>query len=629
MPGTDHSLLFHGETFAVLNPAGDITGARGALPEGLFVRDARHLSRWQLTVDGATPDVLAPGVLVPHVGRSEPPPHTVAREQQVRADGVLEDRIRVVGNRAEQETVRLALTVDADFTDLFELRSDHRWYEKAHAVRTREVHPDGVEFGYRRREWRSATVITASPAPDAVEETGSGARRLVWLLELPPHGTAELLLRVEARPYDAPDHTVLPTPDDEVPLRAGEAVWPELRRACEQGLADLSRLLIPAQGPEGEALRIPAAGVPWFLSLLARHALITSLFALPYRPSLAAATLPALAATQATETDRTRGAQPGKIVHEVRNGELAHFEQVPYGRYYGSVDSTPLFLMLLGAYTDATHDDKPARRLERHARSAVTWMLEHGGLEDRGYLVYRADEGGLANQSWKDSPGAVCFASGERARGAIAAAAPQGYAYAALRAVAALARTVWEDGTYADRLDGLAADLRERFVRDFWLPAEDFPALALDGSGTRVDALASDAGHLLWCGLLDEERGVRVGRRLLKSDFFSGWGIRTLATGQPAYHPLSYHRGSVWPHDSAIAALGLARYGLRDEAATLARALTSLAEHTAYRLPELTAGYARPDHPDPVPYPHACSPQSWAAAAPLALVSAVTGPAPA
>ncbi|MQY11529.1 hypothetical protein SRB5_16480 [Streptomyces sp. RB5] len=624
MNGFDHRLLFHGETFAVVSPAGDITGERGPLPGGLFVRDGRHLSRWQLTVDGATPDVLAPGVLVPHLGRSEPPPHTVTREQTVRADGVLEERIRVDGNRAEAETVRLALTVDADFADLFELRSDHRVYDKAHAVRTRQALPDGVEFGYRRREWRAATVVTADPAPDAVEETGSGARRLVWLLELGPHGTAELVIRVEARPFDAPDHTVVGPQADDLPL-AGPEAWPELLRACERGLDDLSRLLIPAQGPEGEALRVPAAGVPWFLSLLGRHALITSLFALPYRPALAAATLPALAATQATAEDRTRGAEPGKIVHEVRHGELAHFEQVPYGRYHGSVDSTPLFLMLLGAYTESTRDDKHARRLEKHARAAVSWMFAYGGLDDRGYLVYRADEGGLANQSWKDSPGAICFASGERARGAIAAASPQGYAYAALTATARLARTVWDDAGYADLLEGAARELRERFVRDFWLDDRDFPALALDGSGARVDALASDAGHLLWCGLLDRERGERVGRRLTKSDFFSGWGIRTLATGQAAYHPLSYHRGSVWPHDTAITALGLARYGLRAEATALARAVTSLAEHSAYRLPELIGGYARPDHPAPVPYPHACSPQSWAAATPLALLTAVGG----
>lgn len=283
-------------------------------------------------------------------------------------------------------------------------------------------------------------------------------------------------------------------------------------------------LQVPATGPDGERLSVPGAGVPWFLTLLGRDALLTSLFALPYRPGLAAATLPVLAATQATESTEDAVAQPGKIVHEVRHGELAHFGQVPFARYYGSVDATPLFLVLLGAYTDRTGDVATARRLEPHARAAVSWMLDHGGLTSRGYLVYRADRGGLANQNWKDSPGAICSADGSRPTGPVTAAGAQGYAYDALRRTAALARTAWDDPVYADLLEQAATDLRDRFQRDFWMADRAFPALALDGDGRHVDALASDAGHLLWSGLLDKEYGEVVGRRLLEPDFFSGWG---------------------------------------------------------------------------------------------------------
>ncbi|NGN65184.1 aminotransferase [Streptomyces sp. A7024] len=633
MTSAEHRHLFHGGTFAAIGPAGDITGARAALPDGLFIRDARHLSRWQLTVDGATPEVLVPAgpgtapaaesVLTPASSRTDPPAHTLFRELRVTA-GALLDRIRVVSNRPDAETVRLALTVDADFADQFELRGDHRLYEKPAAVRGREVLPDGVEFRYRRRDWHARTVITADPPPAAVEETGSGARRLVWELDLEPHGSTELNLRAEAHPHDAPDPALLPESGSAPPELHAAGAPPRLARACRQGLADLSGLLIPARGPDDEVVRVPAAGVPWFLALFGRHALLTSLFALPHWPAPATATLLALAATQATEHDPARSAQPGKIVHEVRHGELAHFGQVPYGRYYGSVDATPLFLVLLGEVTARTGDDKPARRLERHARAAVDWMLRDGGLEDRGYLYYRADEGGLANQSWKDSPGAICYANGERARGAVAAAAPQGYAYAALRHAARLARTIWDDEAWADRLTTTAAALRARFVRDFWLPDADFPALALDGDGTPVDALGSDAGHLLWSGLLEAEQARRVGRRLLEPDFFSGWGVRTLAAGQAAYHPLSYHRGSVWPHDNAMLALGLAQYGMEEEARVVANAVADLAAASDnYRLPEVIAGYPRTDDAGPVPYPHACSPQSWSAAAPLALLTAV------
>ncbi|MBB0244793.1 aminotransferase [Streptomyces alkaliphilus] len=632
MTVTHHRLLVHNGTFALLGPSGDITGARGALPDGLFTRDARHLSRWQLTVDGTTPTVLVPTtggsgetascVLAPPGGRGEPPAVTVFREQTVTA-GTLVERIRLVSNRATSGRTMVALTVDADFADQFELRSDHRWYDKPHAVRSRETLPDGVAFGYRRREWHSRTVVSAEPAPDAVEDTGSGARRLVWLLESAPRGSAELVLRVAAHPHGAPGPA---TGSDDFPAAgtlpsAGPGMG-SLDRACARGVADLAALRIPAEGPDGTIHRVPAAGVPWFLTLMGRHALFTSLLALPHLPQPAAATLPALAATRATQEDPARIAQPGKIVHEVRHGELAHFGQVPYARYYGAVDSTPLFLVLLDEHARVTGDTGPARALEGDARAAVEWMFRHGGLDGYGYLVYHPDEGGLANQSWKDSPDAICFADGTPARGAITSAAAQGYAWDALRRTAGLARRVWGDPGWAERLESAARDLRERFLADFWMPEHDFPALALDGTGRRVDALASDAGHLLWSGILDAERAVAVGRRLLEPDFFSGWGVRTLAAGQDAYHPLAYHRGGVWPHDNAVLALGLARYGLRAEGDRLLSGLMALAERHHHRLPEVVAGYGREECPEPVPYPYACSPQAWAAAAPLALLTA-------
>ncbi|MFD7435773.1 glycogen debranching N-terminal domain-containing protein [Streptomyces sp. NPDC059861] len=640
-----HHLLVHGGTFAAVGDGGDISGVRGgSSPDGLFVRDARHLSRWQLTVDGAVPEALTPVadgdtarcVLVPRGGRQEPAAYAVFREQAV-GDSSFVELLRVSGNRPVPVTVRLALTVDADFTDQFELRSDHRTYAKAGAVRSRQAVAGGVEFTYRRGRWRSCTTVTADPAPDAVEETGTGARRLVWNVDLAPHGTATLTLRVIARPHGEKRALRVPRSpaavNDQLLAMEGAFVegvafptgWPELAAACARGLADLAALQVPATGPDGEELRVPAAGAPWFLTLLGRDALLTSLFALPYRPRLASATLPALAATQATATEPASVAQPGKIVHEVRHGELAHFGQVPYGRYYGSVDATPLFLVLLGAYVEQTADTTLARRLEPHARAAVGWMLDHGGLTSRGYLVYRADQGGLANQNWKDSPGAICSADGSRPAGPLMAAGAQGYAYDALRRTAWLARTVWDDRTYAALLEQAAGDLRDRFQRDFWMPDRSFPALALDGDGRRLDALASDAGHLLWSGLLDKEYGETVGRRLLEPDFFSGWGVRTLAAGQPAYHPLSYHRGSVWPHDNALIALGLARYGLHDEARTVAHALVDAATATGHRLPEVVAGYGRDTHAEPVPYPHACVRESRAAAAPLALLTAVGG----
>ncbi|MBB0232259.1 amylo-alpha-1,6-glucosidase, partial [Streptomyces calidiresistens] len=632
MTVTHHRLLVHNGTFALLGPSGDVTGARGPLPDGLFTRDARHLSRWQLTVDGTTPTVLVPTthgsggtascVLAPPGSRGEPPAHTVFREQTVTA-GTLVERIRVVGNRATRDRMLIALTVDADFADQFELRSDHRWYAKPHAVRTRETLPDGVAFGYRRREWHSRTVVSAEPAPDAVEDTGSGARRLVWRVELEPRGEVELVLRVAAHPHGAPG------PAEGADDLTGTGTLPSagpgretLDRACARGLADLAALRIPAEGPDGTVHRVPAAGVPWFLTLLGRHALFASLLALPHRPQPAAATLAALAGTQATEEDPARLAQPGKIVHEVRHGELAHFGEVPYARYHGAVDSTPLFLVLLDEHARVTGDPTTARALEGNARAAVEWMFRHGGLDEHGYLVPHPDRGGPTDQTWKDSPDAICFADGTPAKGPITAASAQGYALDALLRTARLARGVWGDPAWAERLESAARELRERFLADFWMPEHDFPALALDGAGRRVDALASDAGHLLWSGMFDAERAVRVGRRLMEPDFFSGWGVRTLAAGQDAYHPLAPHRGGVWPHDNAVLALGLARYGLREELDRLASGLMALAGRHDHRLPEVVTGYGPGEHPEPVPYPDACSPGAWAAAAPLALLTA-------
>ncbi|RZB19269.1 aminotransferase [Streptomyces sp. F001] len=636
MTGAAHRVqLVRDATFAILNNDGSVTGARGATPDGLFVRDARHLSHWQLTVDGDTPGVLVPSVaqpdgtaecvLTPAGTRDEPPAYTVFRRQAVMAGGFTE-HLRLVSNRPDPVTAQVEVTVDADFADLFELRADNRHYPKPDSVHQAHITADGAQFDYRRADWHSRTTVTSSPRPDAVRADEADAdrstHRMLWTLPLAPHGEAELRLSVEARPHGAPDPAAgAAVTTHAAPLPADTDQT--LAQACEQGLADLDLLTIPATGADGEQVSVPAAGIPWFLTLFGRDSLLTSYFLLPYRPTAAAGTLSALAATQGRRHDAFSGEQPGRIVHEIRHGELAHFRQIPYGRYYGAVDATPLFLVLLHAHYETTQDPALAVRLEQHARSAVDWMLDDGGLTKHGYLVYTPDPNGLVNQNWKDSAGAVCFSDGTQAKGPIAVSEAQGYAYDALLRTAHLAQEVWHDEPYAEQLRRYATDLRSRFTEDFWMAEADFPALALDGDGRQVDALASDAGHLLWSGILDEQHARRVGRRLLQPDFFSGWAIRTLAAGQKPYHPLSYHRGSAWPHDNAVIALGLARNGLHDEVRTVAEGLIAAAAQHGYRLPEVLAGYDRSRSANPVPYPHACSPQAWAAATPLALLTAL------
>ncbi|AJE81535.1 amylo-alpha-1,6-glucosidase [Streptomyces albus] len=636
-------LLLHAGSFALTDPAGDISAERTTSPQGLIARDTRHLSTWTLTVDGEQPTVLVPvretdedsaAVLTAPSTRDEPPGWTLFRHQNL-CHGRLVERLRFTANTGEALMLNLRLDADADFADQFELRGDHS-YEKPGGHRTVEEAAEGTAFHYRRADWHASTTITAEPPPAVSTAAGGTRTSLTWTVMLPPHGSTTLVLHALTHSRGARTSPPPPAastgskaelqtasaPATEIPLHT-PAEHTALAPACHQGLADLTALRIPAEGPEGETVAPPAAGVPWFLTLFGRDSLLTSSFALPYRPELAAATLKALAATQATTTDSARVAQPGKILHEMRHGELAHFRQIPYGRYYGSVDSTPLFLVLLHAHAEQTQDDSLSRHLEPHARAAVHWMFAYGGLDQHGYLTYRADERGLVNQNWKDSEDAVCFTDGSRPVGDIAIAEAQGYAYDALLRTACLARKVWNAPDWAAELEAFAQQLRERFTAQFWMPDQAFPALALDSEGRQVDTLASNAGHLLWSGILDPDRGRATGRRLLESDFFSGWGIRTLASQQRPYHPLSYHRGSIWPHDNALIALGLARYGLHREAATLATALAEAAARYDHRLPEVLAGYPRREGEGPIPYPHACSPQAWAAATPLALLTAV------
>ncbi|MFH9729020.1 glycogen debranching N-terminal domain-containing protein [Streptomyces sp. NPDC017260] len=643
MTAADHRVqLVRDATFVRLGADGEISGIRGSTPDGLFCQDARHLSRWRLTVDGDAPAALVPAtadtdsmatcVLTPEGTRDEPPAYTVFRRQSVTA-GTLTEHLTLVGNRPDPVTARLDLTVDADFADLFELRADDRHYAKPGARHETRSTSEGLLFTYRRADWHARTELTCRPAPDEVvperTEPPSTARTLTWHLPLDAHGRADLYLTVHARPHGRPlPASPAAARQSRRPEPATAAGTDDLTRACERGLADLDLLTIPVTGVDGEDVRVPAAGIPWFLTLFGRDSLLTSYFLLPYRPATAAAVLSALAATQGRRHDVFSGEQPGRIVHETRHGELAHFRQIPYGRYYGAVDSTPLFLVLLHAHHEATGDRSLAARLEPHARRAVDWMLTDGGLERHGYLVYTPDPGGLVNQNWKDSAGAICFRDGTQARGPIAVCEAQGYAYDALLRTARLADEVWRDEPYARRLREKAARLRDRFTADFWMPEADFPALALDGDGRQADALASDAGHLLWSGILDADRSRRVGRRLLEPDFFSGWAIRTLAAGQRPYHPLSYHRGSAWPHDNAVIALGLARQGLTAEVRTVTEGLLAAASHHGHRLPEVLAGYDRSATAGPVPYPHSCSPQAWAAATPSALRTALEGERP-
>jgi glycogen debranching enzyme len=396
---------------------------------------------------------------------------------------------------------------------------------------------------------------------------------------------------------------------------------PALMRTYRASLSDLGALRMHPDLGSGETL--PAAGLPWFMALFGRDSLITSFQALPYLPELAATTLRVLAGSQASERDDFHEREPGKILHELRFGELTARGLRPHSPYYGTADATPLFLVLLDEYHRWSGDSELVHALEPNARAALKWIDESGDADGDGYVEYscRNPETGLVNQCWKDSWDSIQFTDGTLATGPIATCEIQGYVYDARCRAARLAREVWGDEVLARRLEHLAAELRERFRRDFWMPDRGHHALALDGDKRQVDSLTSNIGHLLWSGLLDEEEAATTAERLLGGELYSGWGVRTLGTREAGYNPLGYHTGTVWPHENSLIAAGLARYGHGEAAGTIAAAMLRAAPYFEHRLPEVFAGYSTTATSVPVAFPTASRPQAWAAGTPLLLLS--------
>jgi glycogen debranching enzyme len=608
-------------------PDGNIDAGTGASTEGLYVGDTRLLSRWvlrvhdrDLRVAGAVENTTGRSLAqLPSSGRNQTTDLLTLRDQTIVPEGLVE-RLTLHNTGAEAITVHLEIEAAADFADQFAIRADGRTFDLSAGRRSHRVNDAGaLVFEYRHQKgdvlFEAGLRIQASITP-VIRFTRNGstdAATLQWTFAL--ESGAEQVLDLQATSTQlAPAHAVsLPhqpalteTADDGTLLR-------------HRSLGDLDALCMPCPGlPE---LTIPAAGVPWFLTLFGRDGLISAMLAQPERPGLLPDVVRALAATQGIKTNPGSIEEPGKIVHEIRTSELATLGLVPYARYYGTVDATPLFLTALGALndTDLVAEMEPA------ARAAVAWLRTDGGLDAHGFITYTPDPAGLINQGWKDSHDAVAAADGTHATGPIALCEVQGYTWRGLAETARLAREVWNDPDWATELDRIAESLRQRFRSTFWMPAHDFPALALDGQGRQIDALASNAGHLLWSGILNQTDAESVAARLLQPDFYTGWGIRTLAAGQRLFHAMSYHNGSVWPHDTIIAAEGLLHYGLVHSARTAAQGIIDAAGHFDNRLPELFGGFSRTDFPTPVSYGHAGTPQAWACAAAVAAERILAG----
>jgi glycogen debranching enzyme len=635
-----------GSTFMV----SDLVGDAGPDPDevlGLFYRDMRHLSRWQLAIDGERLDTLSNGepgypaatffLAGPGSTVYQNPNLSVIRERRLGAGSGedLHEKLTVINSGREEIVVELSMTFDADFADLFEVKD--RQLTKRGTI-SRRVHSHEVELSYQREDFERRTIVHAQGA-----RLSQGAA--VFLLRLAPAESWSRTLqvsfesvapRVEPAAAGGPPSSKINRPPginhgDQMDawLEAApelRASWDNLRHTYDRSLRDLAALRLHAQAlPEGAA--IPAAGLPWFMAVFGRDSLITSYQALPFVPQLASATLQVLARRQAKVWDDFRDAEPGKILHELRFGELTYFQDWPQSPYYGSADSTPLFLILLDEYERWSGDTDLVAELEPHARAALDWLEHHGDLDGDGYLEYqrRNLDSGLENQGWKDSWGSIVHPDGQLASLPRATCELQGYAYDARIRTARLAREVWRDNATAERLERDAADLKTRFNSDFWVDGDDFFALALDGDKQQVRTLTSNMGHLLWSGIVDDSKVDAVVDHLMGDLLFSGWGVRTLAMGQPAFNPLGYHDGTVWPHDNSLIAAGLARYQRREEAGRIALAMLEAAGYFDHRLPEVFAGYPRSLTEFPVGYPTACSPQAWAAGTPLLLIRVLLG----
>ncbi|HET9509418.1 MAG TPA: glycogen debranching N-terminal domain-containing protein [Gaiellaceae bacterium] len=649
--GPDAIAVLEGRTFMFSDACGDVTpGSTG----GLVHEDTRFVSHWELRLDGlplsllksAPVDYNSAAFFLSNPDTPRLRAHSVAvRRLRLVGGGALE-QIAVFNTSPEPVRCEMRLLCAADFADLFEIRSGVR--DRSDDI-TAAVGAGrrSLRFRYQVSDFLAETTIRIERSEilegatdrvvDEVRPRIEGTDA-VWELELPPRCFLLTLVKVGVRVNNV---TFEPVAEGfggrQQPVEGPLSGWledlprfetesPLLANVFRQSVVDLAALRVTGD-LLGESYVLPAAGLPWFMTLFGRDTLITSLQTLWVGPRLARGALHLLGALQGTRVDDFRDEEPGKILHEVRSGELARVGEKPHSRYYGTADATPLWLILLSEYWRFTRQDAFVLGRWDKVVAALAWIDRYGDRDGDGYVEYqtRSSEG-LGNQCWKDSWDGVQFADGTIPHLPIATAEIQGYVYDAKLRVAELARRLRADAPLAERLEREAEALYARFNDDFWSEERGgYYVVGLDGDKRPIDSMTSNMGHLLWSGIVPGERAGLVAGQLMSDAMFSGWGVRTLSTDDRGYNPLGYHIGTIWPHDNAIVALGLARAGFRDEANRIALAQLEAAADTGNRLPEAFAGFERWVSRFPVPYPTACSPQAWATAAPFVFVQAMLG----
>jgi len=629
-------VLKDGDSFLVANGYGDIDEGS----TGFFQDDTRLLSVLRLRLGDTQPALLSAAVTEDNVffgahmtNRALPPlggaaaPHGLLHILRIRFlhEERMYERVAFVNYGNQPVAVTLRIELDADFRDMFEVRGQVRPARGQLMAHELLGGPQGMMFRYRGLDdlLRTSCVTFSRPA------TRVDGNAFEFLLEFPPGAEDELFIEAGR---DAP------APPSRSRHRAAAAQAQRRMRArgrrgarvrssgplfdawMQRSRADLALLT-----SELETGPYPYAGIPWFSTPFGRDAVVTALQTLWLDPGIARGVLGFLAAHQAQEESSFLDSAPGKIMHETRKGEMAAMKELPFGRYYGGVDTTPLFIMLAGAFAERTGDLAFVDMLWPALQSATGWIERVCDADPRGFLSYaRGESTGLSNQGWKDSEDSVFHADGRFPPGPISLVEVQGYAFAAFRAMASLARLRHEEDL-AQHWDARAERMRIAVEERFWMEARGFYGIAVDGEGKLCEVRSSNPGHLLYCGLPSAERAASVANQMMTPEFHTGWGLRTLAKGEARYNPMSYHNGSIWPHDSALCAAGIARYGHHDAVVHLLRSAFEAAVHFDMRLPELFCGFPRVQGAPPIAYPVACMPQAWAAGAPFMLLQACLG----
>jgi len=634
--------ILEGSTFCICDELGDVRETT----HGLFADDTRFLSRLALKIDGKRPLLLSSGsveyfsaayFLRNPLTDGLPLDSLLVKRERFVGDG-MQDHIELTNETTERLRLRLDLEVAADFADIISVKEwDFSLGDPKHANPLPD--PVGAVYDEKRNQLllsdpqgygRTQVIFSERGAPNA-----AGMR---YEITLEPRETWSMRIDVgldgDGRPEREPH--VVERHFGEERERVADSVaawqlrvpqvrasWNELRQTFGQSVNDLAALRMRTADDAGHG-KLPAAGMPWFMTVFGRDTVITCLQTMLFGPELARSALRELAALQAKDVDPSRDAEPGKIVHEVRRGKCA---ERWFDRYYGTADATPLFLVLLSETWRWTDDSELVHELREPALAALRWIDEFGDRDGDGFVEYaRATERGLDNQSWKDSGDSQRFHDGRFAQVPIAPCEVQGYVYDAKRRMAEIAREVWRDNALSKKLEDDADRLRARFDEAYWVDERGgYYALALDADKQRVDSLCSNIGHLLWSGIVPPARVPAIVDALMGDDLWSGWGVRTMSQSSAAYSPLSYHNGTVWPHDNSLIAWGLARHARWPEAHRIVHSMLDAAGTFGYQLPEVFAGISRADSPFPIAYPTAARPQAWAAGTPVLLTQLLLG----